>query len=600
MKDIQAKMMFAGLLLAGCGCALAVPFIPFRVSAWCVPLMLAALVVRKRAKSETLFALVAYTLFWMAGCTFAGTAGTFLNIPSIVLSAGLIVMLPIAISGFRRKAFLFDYRAGVIFSVLILAGFMSIVLFAKRNDPTVDLSSVVHLVLVFAAVCLVAAGVADAGRKDYPYPVTAVIMAVAVPLIALLATIGYWRTSALMAQNCIKKNRMAEAVEWTGKELKISESMAIPGALSLSLYRAVEIGIRTGNSNLWYSALSVIVENDPSDQEAVRALFAFSLKNNKTGSDVLKCFRLLPDRLIDVVSAEKIAAVSYSAGDWQSFARTVGILYQASALKAVRGIDWQNAAKVLYFRGDRNTAEHLLLNLPGAGRLDWESSRILFHILLSRKQTEDAAKVLADANSSGHEGEAVYLNALLSRERGDADLEKESLAKVLKNDPEHAGARRRLRELGIRPDKDPSLDVKGVVFDNSCRLVECFASPETLGRGDKLRLSFRWEIMAPLDPRWKVFVHFRQAVYGGFFFQADHRFRDLDQTPGGKGIGSLLKYETFVTVPSNAPPGSYSLTIGIWDGARNSPAVQAGGSEAAMKVVKGDRVLISRSITIRR
>lgn len=589
--------MFAGLLVAGCCCAATVPFIPLRLSVWCFPLLLAAIILRRSAKSEALFVLFAYSLFWMAGCTFSGTAGAAESIPAVILSAGLVSMIPLAVSGFRRKMFLEESGIGVIAAILVAAGLMTVVLLAKRGGADLDLPRTFCLLAVFGLIFFAAAGVTEPGAERYP--AKAIILALLIPLLTLVATIAWWMTSAWMAEQSLGKKDLPAAQKWADRELKTAEALAIPGTLCDALKRQAEIAVLTGNLDRWHSMLSIIVDVNPGEKAAVRALFAFSLTNSRDGSEALKCFRLLPDGVVTSTAAKKVAALASAAGDWQSFARAIGILRTASSFRPFAGVNWTNAAKALYFRGDSNTAEQLFRDLAEAGSRDWESSRILFSALLSRKQTEEAGKILAGAGSSGHEVEAAYLNSLLSRARGDSGTEKELLAKVVQGDPEHIAARRRLKELGLPVSVDPYCKMNGVVFENTCRLVECTVAPDIAGRGDKLHLSFRWEVMAPLDPRWKVFVHMRQNVYGGFFFQADHRFSDFDQVPGGKGIGSLLKYDAIVQVPSNAPPGIYSLTIGIWDGTRNRTAVQAGDGESSLKLVKGNRVLVSRSITIK-
>ena len=591
-------MLYLGLLTAGAACAMTMPVIPFRISVLCIPLFLSVLALRGQFPGEIRFVAFLYGFFWMAGCVITASAAGLQHFPVGIFSAALLVLSFFMIRGLARPGFYRQYLDGVIASALVLAFLLAVVMFARAGTPVRDPLAVVHMLVIFAAVFLVSAGVSDQDAPDRSRSV--MLAALSIPLAAFLLTLGYWQTAGIMARNCIAENRLSEAAGWTARERKIAAALDLKSAVSSALYRQAEIAGRAGNSDRRQKMLAVIARNDPADKKAVRELFLHSLLNQTNRQESLEYFKLLAGEPVEKEYADKILPVAYSAGDWQSFVRAVGLLPETSAPQSLGGIDWVDAAKAVYYRGDSNTAERLLHGLVTGGRGDWECVRILFHIYLSSKRMEDAEKLLNDANSSGHGAETAYFRSLLSHSKGEQESEKKFLQEVLQSEPAHFGARRRLKQAGMISDAEPLPGADGIVFEYVYRLLECTASRQTVETGGKFNLSFCWEILAPADPRWKVFVHVRQNVYGGFFFQADHKFGDACRLPAGNVTGSLLKYEAGVSVPSNAPPGDYSITVGIWDGVGNRNAAQEGDGAGAMRVVKGNRVLVAPGIVVTR
>jgi hypothetical protein len=151
-------------------------------------------------------------------------------------------------------------------------------------------------------------------------------------------------------------------------------------------------------------------------------------------------------------------------------------------------------------------------------------------------------------------------------------------------------------EPGVPNPASPGILQTRPTFGGRLCLLKCRPVLSTVWPGGKLSLFFEWESIAPVDPGWRVFVHCRKRVYGGMFFQGDHRFQDVGQPPGDWAVGAKCAYTLDIAVPDNSSPGEYSILVGVWDGTDRLSL--SGIATGEWSVIAGQQVEIGR-ITMR-
>ena len=101
-------------------------------------------------------------------------------------------------------------------------------------------------------------------------------------------------------------------------------------------------------------------------------------------------------------------------------------------------------------------------------------------------------------------------------------------------------------------------------FGDVARLVGVDLPQQSVAAGGILPLSLHWQAQATADRSWKVFVHLTDAP--------GQRIAQQDQVPGGGQFpttgwlpGEFLLDDYRLVVPPDAPPGSYRLSVGLYD-----------------------------------
>ena len=101
-------------------------------------------------------------------------------------------------------------------------------------------------------------------------------------------------------------------------------------------------------------------------------------------------------------------------------------------------------------------------------------------------------------------------------------------------------------------------------FDNGVALV-AYDFPATQARpGDKLSLTFYWEVTRPTQLEASVFVHF-YGTTGALFGQADKPDPVLDRPTNRWALGLVRPDVEIATIKVDAPPGTYTVAVGLWD-----------------------------------
>ncbi len=89
------------------------------------------------------------------------------------------------------------------------------------------------------------------------------------------------------------------------------------------------------------------------------------------------------------------------------------------------------------------------------------------------------------------------------------------------------------------------------------RLLEAALPEEPVTAGESVPLRLTFESLAPLsDDGWMVFVHVR----GPRFFQADH---EPPRPLSWWRAGDVVRYTRQLTIPADAPPGAYTVMMGL-------------------------------------
>lgn len=109
------------------------------------------------------------------------------------------------------------------------------------------------------------------------------------------------------------------------------------------------------------------------------------------------------------------------------------------------------------------------------------------------------------------------------------------------------------------------------VFGGRLQFLGWTVSPLSARPGEDVKVTYYWRCLEPLTRDTDAFVHF-ESPGGGF--QDDHRPGRDGSGTGAWVKGDVVRYDRLVRVPSKAPAGRYTVSLGIWDprggGARES------------------------------
>ena len=131
-------------------------------------------------------------------------------------------------------------------------------------------------------------------------------------------------------------------------------------------------------------------------------------------------------------------------------------------------------------------------------------------------------------------------------------------------------------------------------FDNGVALV-AYDLPAAQARpGDKLNLTFYWEVTRPTQLEASVFVHF-YGPNGALFGQADKPDPVLDRPTNRWALGIVRPDVEIATIKLQAPAGAYTVAVGLWDRAtgRRSLILDAQGQPT-----KQDKLILTDQFKI--
>lgn len=106
----------------------------------------------------------------------------------------------------------------------------------------------------------------------------------------------------------------------------------------------------------------------------------------------------------------------------------------------------------------------------------------------------------------------------------------------------------------------------GVTLENVAEVRGCAVEPAAAVPGDQLKVTCWFLVLRGTDRRDRVFLHFDREAGPSYRFQADHEpaagFWPTDRWRPGETVRDVSR----VVVPPGAPPGSYRLFVGLYDG----------------------------------
>jgi hypothetical protein len=101
----------------------------------------------------------------------------------------------------------------------------------------------------------------------------------------------------------------------------------------------------------------------------------------------------------------------------------------------------------------------------------------------------------------------------------------------------------------------------GVTFGGKLRLQGYDLPRVQLAPGETLALTLHWQALAPMDIRYRAFVHVESdRIWGQHDDDPVCRVRTDEWRPPQSGAGQFR-----VTLDPATPPGSYPVTVGIYD-----------------------------------
>jgi MFS family permease len=102
-----------------------------------------------------------------------------------------------------------------------------------------------------------------------------------------------------------------------------------------------------------------------------------------------------------------------------------------------------------------------------------------------------------------------------------------------------------------------------VNFDNRIELYGYSLEPTTVSGPSEVRMSFYWQVLAPLEKDYSVFVHLEDAE-GNIVSQFDFRPFDavfpISQWPAGTQVREARQFP----IPAELPAGEYTFVIGLY------------------------------------
>jgi hypothetical protein len=101
-------------------------------------------------------------------------------------------------------------------------------------------------------------------------------------------------------------------------------------------------------------------------------------------------------------------------------------------------------------------------------------------------------------------------------------------------------------------------------FDDGVALVAYDFTATQARPGDKLTLSFYWEVTRPTQQEASVFVHF-YGPNGTLFGQANKPDPVLYVPTNRWALGLVREDQEVALIRTDAPPGVYTVAVGLWD-----------------------------------
>ena len=533
MNRIRAAYVSAWMAI-GLSCILVAPFLPLRSALPAALLLIAMILTHVKSRAASFRTASAYTLFWMVGCVVSAQHGPHNAAAIALLFVGMLLLLPAFLHGIRRcsetphRIDLGVAGAAVACTVLLLAAGLS------HHPPQADTRIKIIALLIGGITSWFAVRGAETtdSRRQGRLLCGIIFLVTIAALFNALVLIG----TTSLARIDAKRGKVKDAFlrEESVHRLAVRLELHSLGAASLerqidlakvlndaALIRAKSqaLALLTDAPDAWrWLMQDALRTEDPS-----RALEAFMHLNDKEVSDQDAA------AILGTAMRERDLAATFKA--WRTLRDRMPPLQIDKAVQ----IDW---GRKLYFNGHYGFSEVCLQSGLEPDSAHWDAVRLLWQLYRSSGRYAQAAALLDQQHPPPqHAAEAAYLRTQLAGPSADKPPEQAT---------ESTGS--------------------GGLFAGTLRLLDAHPIDASANIGGAAIVRFEWRTTAPVNPRWKVFVHVREQEYGGCFFQSDHRFADLGRVPRDWALGTTLTYDLEVAIPPHATPGRFSILVGVWDG----------------------------------
>lgn len=119
----------------------------------------------------------------------------------------------------------------------------------------------------------------------------------------------------------------------------------------------------------------------------------------------------------------------------------------------------------------------------------------------------------------------------------------------------------------------------GAQFGDHITLTSFALSAENIQAGDVLQLRLIWTTNAPIDQRYKIFIHLLDEN-GSIVAQRDSEPVGGSRPTTDWQAGEMVEDNHALLIPNNLPPSHYSLIIGLYDSANPQMRLQVSSADS--------------------
>ncbi len=516
-------------LAIGLSCILVVPTLPFRSTLPAVVLLL-LLIVQFRFSITS-----AYALFWMMGCVLTATPGEHNDVALVLLFTGLILFAPSAASGMRQACITPFQRTDIGIIAATVACMLILLASSLAAHPPHADTRLIIMTLLAGGVTLWFAVRETGETSGTTMRHFQCILFSVVTLLSLCSTIGLLATTGLAKVHARRGNDPC-SLHWEQISEQLATRLELKGAIVSSLRRQVTLAEATTNTVLKRAILHTLVGHIY-DESAWRWLMNDSITRNRKAA-ALDAFMNLKNGAVSPHEASTLLEVAVADVHLPATFKCWRILGDQMPKISLPAEALLDTGRDFFFEGKLSFSEYCLKQGLESKPGEWDAVRNLCHIYISEARFDEAdALIKAYPLHPLHARETAFLTSKIAKFRA---------SKADSNLPDSDAVHARFGD---------SLELLDVGMD---------FNPGRIGSETSLR--FRWKAIAPVNPHWKVFVHVREQIYEGFFFQSDHRFVDVGFSPKARELGTPFAYDLKIQIPTNAPTGNYTVLVGIWNG----------------------------------
>ncbi len=525
------------LLAGGAACLAASPYIALRMMPPGVLLLCAVLPAIARSRVAALGALLFAARIWMLAITASVWNTPAFGVAAPLLCIGLLLDIPAAArrAAAEKKGVPVAAAGAIIAALLMGMGLALLALRSPGNMPPHWAALLFFMAGAFCASLIPPPGIEGGSGKAQK---SAVARAGAAALLAAtlgcMAHVGAWLWAAEQSLARERAGNVESAMAWARLETARAGRLKFEGGVTRGLKRQALLAGACGRIEERLALNNAILRRDPK-LVAPRAMAVSDALALDQYRPAYEHYRLLREDACDANASAVMLILAGSLEDWPVFLKAARRLPAGIDPAAVATLDRRRAGRGLYFEGETTLARRMLEQAAADGAADWRCARLLFFLLLDE----------------GRNGAALeFLNGI-----------PDEIGK-----PERGALERLAKGDGIA-------ERVGAILDGTLQCLECRVEPDSGAAGGQFKMRFKWLALKPVHPGRIVFVHLQQNLYGGRMFQADHSIAaELETDADMIAVGRPFEYILNIPIPADAPAGTYTVVIGLWDGKRNLPA----------------------------